>query len=203
MPTKENIIKVLKYTIQNNGTLVDVARNLGITIVEASDIVDKYRIASKKIDDILTEKKWPQKIKEGYIYIGGYELTVPDGVRSGLLHIGMNVLAQKLPRRGKYQKYDFYMLYLPYRRIVRKYKKAKLNFTNDKISGATYIRDEKNKIKEEWLLDDEDYSELKRELRATNIILQPTDSIKEVMYEGKELGVTASNTIVNVNHDWT
>lgn len=196
-----NLVKVLVHTLQTDGTIVDAARNLGISVSELSKINAKISNQNENFKKALELKEWPTNIETGFIYIGGIPLLTPQGERSGILRPGMHILGDKLPRKNKAQKYDYYEIFLPQKVVFAQYQKCRKIINGDKVS-AEYLLDDNGKIKTEWVREDEDHSELIAELRQQNLLLLKTDKTKIVYYPSQWLGQIDNRMLVNVKYNW-
>lgn len=80
--TNEAFAKALKRA---NGTIIDVARDLDITIAKASELAFDVSLVSEKAKKIMAEREWPLCVDSGYIYIGPTR-PIYDGSEKELKH---------------------------------------------------------------------------------------------------------------------
>ena len=194
----------LIYALKNNQTIVDVARNLNTTVSDISRLVGSISDQHDGMADIFEKKRWPRDVNSGYIFIGG-GATLTPAERNGKLIPGMHVFADKIPRRNKGQKNDYYMIYLSCPVVERQFMlfKIKQNPKNSKFYKSP-IRSRKNGIiKSLWLVEQIDHADLKKELLTQKILLQSSENTRFKYLKGEWAGQVNSRSILNVKYDWT
>ena len=212
--TKEKTTAAFARALKKNGTIVDVAKELGQTVSVVSRMVADLAAKSPKLAAVFEEKRWPQNINRGYIFTGKGDIHQNASERAGNILIrGQLVLAEKLPSRNKTHRNKNFEIFLPI--IIQEIEVFVERIAEDGKIIHSYNKEEEKLWIEishprKWapvLRSKEDIFRLPRfaEMIKRGVILKikATGKKKTRYIAGHWLAQVNRNSLVSVNDDWT